>query len=116
MTNNAMPEYIFAEPKNTAEINPYGRWEDNIPTGFLTRPTLYVRADLSAASAKEPLEDGQTRWIKPNKTDGWVTATVEVLDSESDRFMFSTAGEYDTLWFGASELYKIGPVIHPPVG
>lgn len=75
----------------------------------------YVRADLAAGDANEPLADGQYRWIKEDRNSSWEPALVEWFGiGEVGDFSFVLVGEDESIKLEAIDAFKIGPVIRPP--
>lgn len=84
MINKTIPEYTSTESKNTAEVNPY-----------------------------EPLEAGQSRWVRITKDSKWSVVEIQTTWYDPmalEYFMCGVeGGEY------VDDCYEWGPVIHPPV-
>lgn len=69
----------------------------------------YVRADLAAGDASEPLEVGQYRWaLKPGI--GWFVVVIHKW--HGDFFWYPSGNDYTI--YAVDELSEIGPVIRPP--
>ena len=65
MFNPNMPDYIFALPKSTAEINPAGEWDDK-PFQFSSQ-AMYIRIDLVYGdTTATQLHDGTYIWCNIN--------------------------------------------------
>lgn len=94
----------------------------DLPTPYLpgrfVAPTgvqRYIRADLVAGDANEPLASGQYRWIKQGSDDEWEPAFVSAFGPCDDPdFEFTIIGEDDSISVEREDVAKIGPVIRPP--
>ena len=107
MANKTMPERIWAwEQDGFRDFDNMTGWKENgIVSDF--EGAEYVRADLAAGNASEPLADGQYRWV--HVEGAWHVAFVwkKLL---SDGFAFEL-GRFD---YWEEDIKKIGPVVHPP--
>ena len=109
MTDKKLPECIYVREGNTQS---FGR---KVPKGPHAK---YVRSDLAASDASEPLVHGQFRWAM-KKIDPWNVGwfVVVIRDPHPDSMLpgmvwHPTDSDYTT--YSLDELSKIGPVIHPP--
>ena len=112
MTDKTMPERIWACRDKVVDI-----WGGTVEEGWHTEPQFdgeaeYVRTDLAAGDANEPLVDGQWRWVSVMfSSEKWQVAQVfNIGGCNSDDFVFNVG----RLAYRRNLVSEIGPAIHPP--
>lgn len=104
MIDNTMPERIYTQRGSAMDV-----LGNNLP--YLNEEVEYVRADLVAGNAKEPLEAGQYRWCRVNEDGKW--EPVAILKSPfCDHLVYYITG--DEMEDYVEDCYEMGPVIRPP--
>lgn len=119
MTNKTMPERITVHRINNGETFPDNVSVTELKPGALLPSNIdeceYIRADLVAGDANEPLEDEQLRWARykyySDGSERW--EVVKIIIEWDDDIKFATAVDADGTEMPAKE-YEMGPVIRPP--
>ena len=120
MTNKTMPERIMVLMNFTsAQVTPMcdrlehdGTYSAADAESEHAMGTEYVRADLLQCDVNEPLEDGQYRWVRLSKDEGFIPATIHKDALRKDRLIYFICG--NEMEDYVEDCYEWGPVIRPP--
>lgn len=104
MVNEKAPERIFATGFGLTKNHDWAGAQST-----LDGSVEYIRADLCYGDPKEPLKDGQYRWVRHKSTPAWPDIARVSIDYDGV-WMHETGGDA----YGPDQYVYIGPVIRPP--
>lgn len=116
MADKTMPERITVHRINNGETFPGNVCVTELKPGALLPDNIdeceYVRADIAAGDASEPLEAGQYRWL--NIYGKWSACLITEVTRGEGNFIFLIPGYESGFPRSDRMVSKVGPVIRPP--